>query len=114
MKTGEVYLVELPSTDGREQIGTRPVIIFQDEKYTEILPTTLIIPLTSQPKAQRFPATLPIKANKENGLEKDSIALIFQLRAIDQKRIENKIGRLKNEEINGIYKKIQDLIKIEI
>jgi mRNA interferase MazF len=95
MKIGEIYLVELPSVDGIEQMGRRPAIILQDERLTEILPTTLIIPLTSQLNAQRFPATLFIKVNKENGLEKDSVALIFQLRAIDQKRIRDRLGRLE-------------------
>jgi mRNA interferase MazF len=111
MKIGEIYLIELPFTDTKEQKGFRPAIILQDKRYTEILPTLLIIPLTSQLNAQRFPATLLIKANKENGLEKDSVALVFQLRAIDQTRIKNRLGRLKDEEINEIYRKIQDLIR---
>jgi len=114
MKIGEIYLVELPSTDAREQRGLRPAIILQDERYTRILPTTLVVPLTSQLKAQGFPGTLLIKTNKENGLEKDSVALIFQLRAIDQRRIRNRLGKLKDEEMDKIYRKIQSLIKIEI
>ena len=114
MKTGEIYLIELPSADGREQIGARPAIILQDEKYTEMLPTTLIIPLTSQLKAQRFPATLLIKPNRENGLERESVVLIFQLRAIDQRRIKDRIGRLKDEEMKEIYGKMKSLMKIEI
>jgi len=114
MKIGEVYLIELPSVDGREQICLRPAIILQDEKYTEILPTTLVIPLTSQLKAQRFLATLLIKPSRESGLEKESVALIFQLRAIDQRRIKNRIGRLKDVEIDEIYRKLKDLMRIDI
>jgi len=114
MKIGEIYLVEFPSIDGREQIGFRPAIIVQDERYIDILPTTLVIPLTSQLKAQRFPATLLIKSTKENGLENDSVALIFQLRAIDQKRIKNRLGRVRDKEMVKIYEYIQNLIKIRI
>lgn len=113
MKTGEIYFIELPSTEGREQIGTRPAIILQDERYAEMLPTILVIPLTSQLKAQRFPGTLLIKPTKENGLGNDSIALIFQLRAIDQRRIKNRIGKLKEEDMGEIYKKIRNLINLE-
>jgi len=107
MKVGEIYLVEFPFTDAKEQKGFRPAIILQDEKHTEMLPTVLVIPVTSQLKAQRFPGTLLIKTNKENGLEKDSVALIFQLRAIDQRRIRNRLGKLKDEEMDKIYRKIQ-------
>jgi mRNA interferase MazF len=113
MKIGDIYLVELPLTDGREQIGRRPAIILQEERYTEMLPTTLVIPLTSKLKAQRFPATLLIEPTRENGLEKGSVALIFQLRAIDQRRIKERIGRLREEEMREIYRKIKDLMKID-
>ncbi|MBS3176376.1 type II toxin-antitoxin system PemK/MazF family toxin [Candidatus Woesearchaeota archaeon] len=30
MKKGEIWLVELPSADGHEQIGTRPCIILAE------------------------------------------------------------------------------------
>lgn len=111
MEIGEVYLVELPFVEGKEQIGFRPAIILQNKEYTKILPTILIIPLTSQLKAQRFPATFLIKANQENGLEKDSVALVFQLRAIDQRRIGNKLGKLNDGTISKIYEVIKNLIQ---
>ena len=30
MKKGEIWLVELPSADGREQIGTRPALVLKE------------------------------------------------------------------------------------
>ena len=32
MDKGELYLVNLPEWDGREQIGTRPILILADTK----------------------------------------------------------------------------------
>lgn len=34
MKKGEIWLVELPSTNGHEQAGTRPVIILTETEVT--------------------------------------------------------------------------------
>ena len=50
MKKGEIWLVELPSTDGHEQFGKRPVIILADTK-TNI---SIIIPFTSNELAVNY------------------------------------------------------------
>ncbi len=54
-------------------------------------------------------SNLDIKRSEMNGLEKDSIALIFQLQSLDKNRFIKKIGILENEiliEINKILKKL--------
>ena len=91
MKKGEIWLVELPSTNGREQAGTRPVIVFADTEAN----IAIIVPLTSNIQALRFPNTIEVKPSKINGLTVLSIALVFQIRAIDKKRLKNKIGVLE-------------------
>jgi mRNA-degrading endonuclease toxin of MazEF toxin-antitoxin module len=52
---GDLYWVELPTRGGRAQAGRRPGIILQS---TSTLPTTLLVPLTSQLDALRFPGTI--------------------------------------------------------
>jgi mRNA interferase MazF len=71
------------------------------------LPTALIVPLTTKIKALDFAGTILIKPDKENHLDKESIALVFQLRAIDRKGLSMNIGKLKLNQIN----KLQTLIK---
>jgi|SRR3989344_7532682 len=90
MKKGEIWLVELPSVDGHEQIGKRPAIIIS-ETETNI---AIIIPLTSNIQALRFPNVIEVRPSKKNGLGMISVALIFQIRAIDKKRVKSKIGDL--------------------
>lgn len=92
MKKGEIWLVELPSADGREQLGTRPALVL---KETEVN-IAIIIPLTSNLQALRFPHTVEIKPSKKNGLNSISVAMVFQIRAIDKKRLKNKIGDLED------------------
>lgn len=108
MKKGEIWLVELPSTNGHEQAGKRPVIVLA-ETETNI---SIIIPFTSNLQALRFPHTIEIKPSNKNGLTAISIALIFQIRAIDKKRLKNKIGELENStliEIDSVLKRILKL-----
>jgi mRNA interferase MazF len=108
MKKGDVLIVDLVSSLGREQYGQRPAILICDTK-TDII---VVIPLTSNLGALRFPYTLTIFPDKENNLKETSIALIFQIRAIDRSRVVKVLGRIsKNVEkkINSILKEMLDL-----
>ena len=49
---------------------------------------------------------------EENGLTQESVALTFQLRAIDQKRLKKKIGSLNQEIMNKIDVMIRDILKL--
>ena len=107
MKKGEIWLVELPSTNGHEQIGTRPVIVL-----AETANIAVIIPFTSNIQALRFPHTIEIKPSKKNGLSSISIAMIFQIRAIDKKRLKKQLGTSEDsilKEIDMILKKMLNL-----
>jgi mRNA interferase MazF len=92
MKIGDIHWVELPNVGGREQSGRRPSIIMQDDGFAANLPTTIVIPLSSAIAALRFPGTAQVKANDDSGLRTDSVALVFQIRAIDRGRIKESIG----------------------
>lgn len=109
MKKGEIYIVELFSKEGKEQSGIRPAILMADTKTS----LALIIPLTSNMSAlNKLPFTIKIEKNQKNNLEKDSVALTFQLQAIDKKRLKKKIGFLESDKIKEINDSIKDLIDI--
>ena len=108
MKLGDIYLVALPQIGGREQMGMRPAIIVQEEEYN--LPTVLIVPLTTKIKALDFAGTILIKPDDRNHLDKESVALAFQLRAIDRKRISRKIGELEVDKITKLHGLIKELL----
>ena len=76
MYVGDLYWVEFPARGGHAQAGRRPAIIAQ---VPSTLPTVLIVPLTSQLNALRFPGTVLVKASQQNGLRHNSVAVVFQL-----------------------------------
>ncbi len=110
MRPGDIYLVQLPTTDGREQAGMRPAVVVQDPLAAGTLPTVLVVPLTSQLAAARFPGTFIIEPDRDNGLSVTSIGLVFQLRAIDRRRLRHRLGRLKPEQLEKIYNLLDTLL----
>jgi mRNA-degrading endonuclease toxin of MazEF toxin-antitoxin module len=62
VKVGDLYWVEFPARGGHAQSGRRPAIIVQKPSN---LPTILVIPITSQQDALRFPGTVLIESSKE-------------------------------------------------
>lgn len=97
MARGDIVLVELPQpkgSSGHEQFGLRPALIIHDDATSNIVSVIMIIPFTSQLAAQRFPHTLLVQPTASNGLTTPSVLEIFQLRAIDKKRLSKTIGQL--------------------
>ena len=108
MDKGEIWIVNLSSKDGKEQSGARPCLILADTKANLVT----VIPLTSNLEALRFPYTVEIKSSDKNGLENDSIALLFQLQAIDKRRMIKKIGSLEKYYVEEINKRLRSMLQL--
>lgn len=110
MKPGEVRWIDLPDPYGHEQAGHRPAIVLQEDHYAGALPTTLIVPLTSAAAAARLPGTLPIAASSQNGLRNDSVALVFQFRVLDRRRVHDALGTIEDDVLETIYKVLDQIL----
>lgn len=96
LKRGEVWLANLNPTQGSEQAGIRPVIIFQNDIVSQFSTTTITIPLTTNLRRAALPICLLIQQG-EAGLVQDSVALCFQMRVLDKARLIRKLGQLNSE-----------------
>jgi mRNA-degrading endonuclease toxin of MazEF toxin-antitoxin module len=65
MKKGDVCIVNLAVGVGHDQYGQRPAILISDTKIGIVI----VIPLTSNLEALRFPFTLAILPDKQNNLK---------------------------------------------
>lgn len=72
----------------------RPAIIIQGDSYTAVLPTVLVVPLTGTLATNRFPGTLVIYPDPQNGLTVPSVALVFQTRVLDQRDLLSRMGEV--------------------
>jgi len=98
---GEVWLANLDPTQGSEQAGTRPVILFQENALSKFTTTIITIPVTSNLRRSVLPTCLQISAG-EGGLNQDSVALCHQIRVLDKTRLIKKIGQLEAETIAAL------------
>jgi mRNA-degrading endonuclease toxin of MazEF toxin-antitoxin module len=85
MRSGEVLRVRLPPASGHAQTSDRRALVVQHDAFSAALPTALVVPFTGSLAAARFAGTLRIDPDSTNGLTTPSIALAFQLRAVDQR-----------------------------
>ena len=113
MTRGDIVLVNLPQTTdgaGHEQVGTRPALIVHEDATSDTLSVVMIVPFTSNLKAQRFPRTIFIEPSKSNGLAVPSVLPVFQLRAIDRQRVGRKMGHLEDELMEKVNQEMKDLL----
>lgn len=107
---GDIYWVSLPTSEGREQAGHRPALVIQHGPFSVSLPTVLIVPITSNLRAANFAGTIRIDPTEANGLNVPSVLLVFQLRAIDKKRLSNQAGRISASQLEEVLKMIDLLL----
>lgn len=109
MKRGEVWRVQIPPAPGHAQAGERPAVILQELIFNNALPTTLIVPLTSKLAAARFPGTVLIQPDQQNGLSTPSLALVFQVRTLDQRSCLSVLGTLASSVLDQIFAELDRL-----
>jgi mRNA interferase MazF len=109
MNLGDVFWVEFPPQSGHPQSGRRPAIVAQVASATASLPTILMIPLTTQLAALRFPGTVMVDADQENGLRRASVALVFQLTVVDQRVVAPRMGRISETVLTSIWEEMDRL-----
>lgn len=113
MARGDIILVKLPQPSdgiGHEQIGDRPVLVVQDDIASSSLSVIMIIPFTGKINASRFPHTILIQPTSQNGLSSPSALLVFQLRAIDKRRVIKTLGHLDDKMIELVNTELRKML----
>jgi len=105
---GDVVLVNFNPAKGEEIAKVRPAILISRDDQNIELDVVIVVPLSSKVIKGMEPFRIFIP--KREGLEKDSDALVYHLRAISKKRIAQKIAGLRKEEIAKIKEAICEVI----
>ena len=113
IKAGEIWWIDLSGknrdTVGHETRKVRPGLVIGNCIETTML---MIIPFQSNLDAKRLPYTYTVKKQLENGLEKDSVAVIFQMRSIDYERIKKYSGVIEATDLGRIKNIIKDYLDL--
>lgn len=80
---GDIYLVQLDPTIGSEIQKTRPCIIVSRSDYNQVAEVITVIPVSTG----RYLEMLHVKLDTTHHLEKESHAVIPQIRVASKKRL---------------------------
>jgi len=107
---GELWMVDLDPTIGREQAKKRPCLIFSTNLFNRCpAELSIVIPLTSKDKKNPLHITIPPTGN---GLSVKSFALCEQIRSVSHNRFDKFLGIVREEimhEIEYVVKTLLDL-----
>ena len=109
IKQFDIWLADLNPSRGTEPGKTRPVVIIQTDLLNDSHLSTIICPITTkiQPEIELLRVHL-----KKNQLDKPSDILVDQIRAIDNKRLVQKIGQLNASQIQTIKRNIRVVLDL--
>lgn len=114
MKRGEIAYINLPLIAGSHvQGGRRPAVLVISDNAIPHNPMVMIVPLTTNTGANRFPFTFEISPTKQNGLSQPSIALVFQLSAADRTHVDRVIGNLEDNHMVMINEMMRQLLNLK-
>lgn len=102
IKRGDIYHADLNPVFGSEQGGYRPVLVIQNNRGNQHSPTVIVAAITSKPKS-KLPTHVAIPASIQ-GLEKDSVVLLEQLRTLDKRRLDDYVGTLDKQQMLKVDK----------
>jgi len=100
IQRGQGWLADLGQPRGHEQAYKRPVVILQIDSLN-YLNTVMVVPLTSRTDRGNSATTVSVHPS-EGGLDRPSVALCHQLRALDARKLESHLGELPPERLYEI------------
>lgn len=112
MKQGDIFWISFPAGAGRAQAGRRPAILLQNDEASHQVPTVLVVPLTTQREALRFPGTMLIDPDFSNKLQQPSVALVFQLTSIDQQFLGARIGVVSDNVLTALKSTLDEITEV--
>ena len=112
VKRGDIYYANLDPVMGRETGKTRPVLVIQNDIGNMYSPTTIVAVITEySDKKASYPICVAIK--KDNGLKKDSVVNLSQIRTVDKRRlITPKIATLSNDFMKKVDRALKNSLAL--
>lgn len=90
---GNLFYADLSPVVGSEQGGTRPVLILQNNTGNKYSSTYIVAAISSNTEKADIPTHVTLR-DLSNGLSRDSVVLLEQIRTVDRQRLGDYIGKL--------------------
>jgi mRNA interferase MazF len=109
MKQCEIWLADLNPVKGSEQRGLRPVVIISGNVLNDHMQIIIACPLSSNIK--NYKGNLVLKPDTTNGLSSKSEVLTFHIRSISKERLEKKIGKITETQLEELKLGLGDILR---
>jgi mRNA interferase MazF len=103
-RKGEIWWVNLDPAVGNETAKKRPCIILQNDVGNARSKTTMVAPLLKGVK--NYPFVVNVAATADNGLDENRGVHLEQMRVVDDRRIDSKLGTLDDKYWSQIEKAV--------
>ena len=108
----EIWVADLNPQIGTEAGKTRPVLIVQNNLLNQVPhPSTLICPLTTNVKKEAEILRVHLKKGTA-GLKQSSDIMIDQVRAIDNRRLAKKLGKIPENLADTVKANLQIVLDL--
>ena len=98
MKRGDIYLVSLDPTEGREQRGSRPVLVISPAEFNEATKLPVICPITSGGDfARRIGFAVPVTGIKTIGVVRCDQPRVLDLGARNGRKVDTLPASIMDE-----------------
>lgn len=101
-RRGDVYLISLDPTIGREIKKTRPCVVVSPDDLNQHLSTFLVAPLTTGGYA--YPFRISCRFQKRDGN-----IVLDQIRTIDRRRLVKRLGRMTPATMTKVLGTLQEM-----
>jgi mRNA interferase MazF len=99
---GDIHLVRLDPTLGREIRKTRPCVIVSPDELNQHLRTAIVAPMTSG--GQAYPWRVPCRFQGRSGF-----VALDQLRTVEIERLLTRLGRLAPDTVGDVIHGLQEM-----
>ncbi len=107
---GEIWLVDLNPTRGREPFGRRPALIVSIDLFNQG-PADLVVTLPITSKEKGIPFHLKIEVN-ESGLSKKSFIKCEDIRSIAKERLLKRVGKISPKTLTDVEDRLRILLNL--
>lgn len=94
MYRGEIWWADLPNPVGSEPGYRRPVLVIQDDAFTQSrINTVIVVIITSNTQLAEAPGNV-LLSREVSGLSRDSVANVSEILTVDKTFLTERIGSL--------------------
>lgn len=105
---GDIWIIHLDPTMGREQAKTRPCLIISSNAFNHS-PSGLVIAIPLTSKNKNMPLHIPVEASA-GGLKIKSYLMCEQIRSISIERIDNYLGKIDEDILSAVEYMLKKLL----